>query len=287
MSYQILDQLKQYKTTLLDSLQLSSGMQLAKWQNDHDQVHVCSNHHTLSLYVQGGYQSFFKSQHGWHNGGGPDHFCLLPKHAETSWELRDSLTFVHLYYTEQHLYRVAEQVWDKEPQQIILNLETYVADPQISLLYRHFLLAGAWHNQVNHLQISTATTLLLNHLLQNYSNVQWQAPEVKGGLSPYTLRRVLEWIDAHLDQAMSLAELAEQAHLSEYHFAHMFKQSMQTSPHQYVMQRRLDLAHQDLIAQRSNITHIAQRYGFSSSSHFSFSFKKKFGYSPSQLQKNT
>jgi AraC family transcriptional regulator len=261
-------------------------MQLAMWQNNQDRVNVCSNHHTLSMYIQGGYQSYQKTAQGWHNGGGPDRMCLMPQDFESTWDLRDSLTFVHLYYTEQHLQRVAEQVWDREPSQIVLNPQIFVADPQISMIYRHFLLNDAWQNRENHLQMSTATTLLLNHLIKNYSHVQWQTPEVKGGLSPYVLKQLLEWIDQHLHLSLTLSDLAQQSQLSEYHFAHMFKQSMQIPPHQYVMQRRLELAQQALKTTSLNLTEISSLYGFSSSSHFSHRFKKYFGYSPSQIRKH-
>jgi AraC family transcriptional regulator len=105
MKYQILDQLQQHKAQLLDSVELGSGMQLAMWQNNQDRVSVCSNHHTLSMYIQGGYHSYQKTAQGWHNGGGPDHMCLMPQDFESTWDLRDPLTFVHLYYTEQHLQR--------------------------------------------------------------------------------------------------------------------------------------------------------------------------------------
>ena len=136
------------------------------------------------------------------------------------------------------------------------------------------------------MQRSTATTLLLNHLIKNYSHTEWQAPEVKGGLSPYSLKQLLEWIDQHIQQSLTLSDLAEQTQLSEYHFAHMFKQSMHMPPHQYVMQRRLELSHQALELTTANLTEIATNYGFSSSSHFSHRFKKHFGYSPSQMRKN-
>lgn len=286
MKYQILDQLQQHKAQLLDSVELGSGMQLAMWQNNQDRVSVCSNHHTLSLYIQGGYQSYQKTARGWHNGGGPDRMCLMPQDFESTWDLRDPLTFVHLYYTEQHLRRVAEQVWDREPGQIALNPQSFVADPQIAMIYRNFLLSGAWQHRENHLQMSTAATLLLNHLIKNYSHSHWQAPSVKGGLSPYVLKQLLEWIDLHLHLSLTLSDLARQAQLSEYHFAHMFKQSMQMAPHQYVMQRRLELAHQALRSAAANITEIAAKYGFSSSSHFSRRFKQRFGYPPSQMGKS-
>jgi AraC family transcriptional regulator len=237
------------------------------------------------MYIQGGYHSYQKTARGWQNGGGPDHMCLLPQDFDSTWDLRDPLTFVHLYYTEQHLKRVAEQVWDREPSQIQLNPQSFVADPQIAMIYRHFLLNNAWQNRENHLQMSTATTLLLNHLIKNYSHTEWQAPEVKGGLSPYILKQLLQWIDQHLHLSLTLSDLAEQTQLSEYHFAHMFKQSMHMPPHQYVMLRRLELAHQTLQTTTATITEVSTQYGFSSSSHFSHRFKNHFGYSPSQMLK--
>src|SRR5690606_8909263 len=97
--------------------------------------------------------------------------------------------------------------------------------------------------------------------------------------------QLLEWIDQHLHLSLTLSDLAQQTALSEYHFAHMFKQSMKMPPHQYVMQRRLELAHQALELTHENLTDISTQYGFSSSSHFSHRFKKHFGYSPSQMRK--
>jgi AraC family transcriptional regulator len=84
-----------------------------------------------------------------------------------------------------------------------------------------------WQQSENLLQLSTTATLLLNHLLKNYSNIVWQMPQLKSGLAPATLRWVLEWIEENLHLPLTIADLAAQAHLSEYHFAHMFRHSMQ------------------------------------------------------------
>ena len=185
MKYQILDQLQQYKAQLFVSVELGSGMQLALWQNNQDRVSVCSNHHTLSMYIQGGYESYQKTAQCCDICVCFFRMYLMTQDLEATGDLRDPLTFVHLYYTELHLQRVAEQVWDREPSQITLNPQIFVADPQISMIYRHFLLNGAWQERENHLQMSTATTLLLNHLIKKYRHAQCQMPEVKDGHSPY------------------------------------------------------------------------------------------------------
>ena len=87
------------------------------------------------------------------------------------------------------------------------------------------MLGCDWQQQANQLTLSTASTLLLTHLLQNYANVQWKLPVVTGGLSPFVLRNVLAFIEENLGQPLTLADLAAQAALSEYHFARMFRQS--------------------------------------------------------------
>lgn len=284
MQYQTLAQLQQHKTQLLETVQLGSGIQVAAWQNQHDLVSVCSNHHTLSLYVKGGYESYRKTPHGWRNGGAPDRFCLMPEGQESTWDIRGNLSFVHLYYTDQHLRRLATKIWDREPALIQLQEQNFVADEKISVLYRHFLLNCNWQDPSNHLQLSSTAHLLLNHLLQHYSNVQWQLPQITGGLAPYLLSRLKEWIEQHLHLAITLADLAEQTQLSEYHFAHMFKQSTGISPHQYVLQQRLKKAHRLILSSQHDLTEIALQCGFSSASHFSTRFKQYYGCRPSQLR---
>lgn len=285
MKYKTIEQLQQHKTQLLDTVTLGSGMQIAAWSNRHDTVSVCSNHHTLSLYVRGGYESYRKTQSGWKNGGAPDRFCLMPKGQESVWDIRGDLDFVHLYYTDQHLRNIALKVWDKEPAHIQLNEQNFAQDPMISTAYRHFLLSCDWQESSNQLQLSSAANLLLNHLLQHYSNVQWALPRITGGIAPHQLKRLKDWIEQSLHLPLTIADLAKQVELSEYHFAHMFKQSMHISPHQYVLQQRLKRAHDLVLHSSQDLIEIALSCGFSSASHFSARFKQYFGYTPSHLRK--
>lgn len=136
----------------------------------------------------------------------------------------------------------------------------------------------------NHLTLSTASTLLLTHIIQQYASVQWALPKVTGGLSPYTLRNVLLYIEDNLSGSLTLGMLAREAALSEYHFARMFRQSMKIAPHQYVMQRRMERAKQLLTGTQMTLTDVALACGFSSSSHFSNRVKAALGLTASQLR---
>lgn len=112
-AYDTFETLRQQNAVLRETVALNSGIQLAAWFNKHDTVTVKSNHHTLSLYVADGYESYHKTASGWKNGGGPDRFCLMPEQSESSWDIRDDLSFVHLYCTDEHLRGIGEQIWTK------------------------------------------------------------------------------------------------------------------------------------------------------------------------------
>lgn len=284
MAYGTFETLRRQNAVLRETVELNSGIQLAAWYNNLDTVTVRSNHHTLSLYVADGYESYQKTPQGWKNGGGPDRFCLMPKGAESTWDIRGDLSFVHLYCADEHLRKVGEQIWDRSPASFSLQEQTFSQDDKITAVYRQFLLDYDWQQQANQLTLSSASTLLLTHLIQHYSNVQWRLPTVSGGLAPHVLRNLLARIEEQLDQPLTLADLAQEAALSEYHFARMFRQSMNMAPHQYVMQRRMIKAQELICRSTQSLTEIAMACGFSSASHFSNRVKSATGLTPSQLR---
>lgn len=283
-SYDAFENLRKHNARLNDSVQLGSGIQLAAWSNHNDRVTQCSDHHTLSLYINNGHETYQKTSSGWKNGGGPDRFCLMPQESETTWDIRNDFSFVHLYCTDEHLRNIAEQIWDRSPTGLQMDEKIFAEDPRITQLYRHFLLSSSWQQSANHMTLSTASTLLLTHLVQNFSSVQWRLPAVRGGLAPVVLRNIQAYIEQHLSEPLTLAELALEAGLSEFHFARMFKQSTQMAPHQYVMQRRMARAETLVRHSPLSLTDIAMACGFSSASHFSNRFKATMGMTPSQLR---
>lgn len=284
MTYRAISQLLKHHAVLHDSILLASGLQLAAWSNRHAEVDIVHDHPVLSLYIRGGRDTLYKSPGGWRGGGAPGRFCLLPQDWPSSWDIRGDLQFVHLYYRAEHLHAIAEQIWDKSPGSIRLNEQVFADDARIAALFRHFLLGADWHDSANHLQISASATLLLQHLVRHYSNVGWDVPAVRGRLDTARLRRLQEWVEAHLDTPLTLADLARQACLSEYHFARLFKAASGQSPHEYVMTRRLERAQQLICHSALPLADIAVQCGFASAAHLSRRFRAHFGCTPSHMR---
>ncbi|SRR5215204_62159 len=120
---------------------------------------------------------------------------------------------------------------------------------------------------------SLIQTLTL-HLLKNYSNAASFQENLHGGLSGYKLRRVQEFIDANLEEDLSLAELAEVADLSQFHFARAFRKSTGQTPQQYLMEQRIERAKQLLSNDDLPIVEVSLRTGFKNQSHFTTLFRK-------------
>jgi len=106
----------------------------------------------------------------------------------------------------------------------------------------------------------------------------------RGGLPPARLRRVFEYIDANLDVGVRLNMLAREAGVSAFHFARLFKESTGNSPHQYLLQRRLDRAKTMLRQPAMSLAEISTSTGFADQSHFTKVFRRFTGVTPSEYR---
>lgn len=104
------------------------------------------------------------------------------------------------------------------------------------------------------------------------------------GLTRTQLQQVLDYIHTHLDRELSLAELAETVNISPTYFASLFKQAIDISPHQYVIQQRVERAKLMLSKTDLAIADIAFQTGFSSQSHLTQQFKRLTGMTPKQIR---
>ena len=88
------------------------------------------------------------------------------------------------------------------------------------------------------------------------------------------------YIEEHLAEDLSLADLAEVVHLSPYHFARLFKESMGIPPHRYVIQCRVERARLLLSTTNWSLSSIAYTVGFAHESHLALHFKRLTGLTP-------
>lgn len=99
------------------------------------------------------------------------------------------------------------------------------------------------------------------------------------------LRRVLDFIEEHLEDEISVGRLADLANLSAFHFTRMFTAAMGTSPARYVSTRRLKNAMAMLAIGKLPLSEIAHRSCFSSQASFNRAFRRATGVSPGEYRR--
>lgn len=127
--------------------------------------------------------------------------------------------------------------------------------------------------------------LLLWEVILNWTSGSRAAPKKQGQLDPGRIRAIDAFVEANLDEPLTLAQLAKVAGISRYHFLRSFKETTGLSPLQYVITKRVERAHHMLLTSSETIAEIAYDTGFSSQSHLNRVFKKHFGTTPGAIKR--
>ena len=135
-------------------------------------------------------------------------------------------------------------------------------------------------------QYAEALSLALVHELIRLEHAASGAVRpLSGGLPAWQRKRLVEFIEEHLSEEISLATLAKLANLSLFYFARAFKQSFGVPPHRYHSARRMDHARNLLQRTALSVTAIGVQTGFRDTSSFTRAFRRFMGVTPTEYRR--
>ena len=120
----------------------------------------------------------------------------------------------------------------------------------------------------------------MKKLTQPVNELPFTAPEVLERLD-----RARKFIDLCYDLPLNLDEISSHACFSRYHFLRLFRQAFNKTPHQYLVERRIEKAKELLSANELRVTDVCFEVGFQSLGSFSSLFHKSVGHRPSPFAK--
>src|SRR3712207_6781244 len=128
-------------------------------------------------------------------------------------------------------------------------------------------------------------TMAVLSALADDTDVDGEQAEARGGLAPWRLNRVTQYILENLPERLELDTQAAIAGLSKSHYCRAFKTTTGISPHQWLLKARVEKAKQHLLEGNLPLAEIALAVGFTDQAHFTHAFSRIEGISPRAWQR--
>jgi AraC family transcriptional regulator len=214
----------------------------------------------------------------------PGVVSLLSRTQASHWRWRDAIEVSHVYLSEAIVLRVAQDMRQSEAAQVQLHDRLRVEDPVLTGLVDALVRETVQQGPGGAMLAEALALQLSVHLLRDHA--QFDSGKAPGAsvLATARLRRVREYIDAHLHEALSINELAGVAGLGVCTFCRHFRSICGVAPHTFVMQQRLARAQRLLVHGDAAIKQVAATCGFADQAHLTRLLRAQLGTTPAQLR---
>jgi AraC family transcriptional regulator len=267
---------------------LSTGTQ---WQGIHFEIqqqpaHDTGNHrhqmHILTMVTSSTPINQTIDGHSQHNLVGHNNAFILPAGAVHRCDWRQNIEFMFVGLDPYLFLQMGQELVNPDQIELIPHFAS-IEDPLLQgILFtlKQEMATGGLNTQ---LFIDQLKTTLVIHLLRRYGVQKVQIATYADGLPRHKLNQVIDYIESHLDSSLELEQLARQAGMSQFHFSRLFKQSLGITPHQYVIQQRVERAQQLLQKGELSLAEIALACGFAHQGHLNRHFKHLTGRTPKEM----
>lgn len=212
----------------------------------------------------------------------PRQFLLIPGLVATEWHRYGCSDMLTLYIRQELLDAVASEAAGRTIRNAVIDLDLGATDPLIEQIALALLAAiqrpedGSSALYADSLAYSLAAHLTLGYTPRHGD----QRLKEDRALRCRGLDKIPDLIEAHLGEDLSIEFLARETGVSPKAFARAFVRRFRTTPHRFVLDRRLERAKQLLVNTDASIVDIALQTGFSSQSHMATAFRRMTGMTP-------
>lgn len=197
------------------------------------------------------------------------------------WQAHEEPPFevMHLYLGHALIERGATAL-DLNPARLRLRDVSGAQDALVSGLMTGLSDELQRRRPANPLFVNGLAASLTVHLLRLYADRAVRTGRSQAQLPAWKLRKVLEYMDAHLAEPFDLDRIADICGMSRYHFSRAFHNTIGHSPSRWFIRRRIERAMQMLRETEMRIIEIAMAVGYDSPSHFAQIFRRETGVPP-------
>lgn len=223
----------------------------------------------------------------------PRRFSIIQPDIASEWEICDGAEIL-LVYLRRETWDGVARAHDLDPARCAALPRFCEADPFVEQLCLQMLATLRDDQRTgarSAIHADYLAHMLIAHLFRLHSSA---SGGLRGGpdmaaaapaAPDAAIRRAIDWIDAELENPLTLDRMAAAADMHPLRFARAFRRALGVPPHRFVVDRRLARARQLLTGSDLPIAEIALATGFSSQSHLTAAFTRAFGLSPGRYRR--
>jgi AraC family transcriptional regulator len=212
---------------------------------------------------------------------GAGEMCLVPRHVET-WLRTDDSHYLYLSVDISDAALAAAS--DGTRGDVELRRVGSLVDARVGALAAAVNAERVAGFPNGRLFLDSVEQALAVVLVKGYAVQRRSVQTRRGGLGSARLRRIREFVDARIEDELTLCEMAQAVELSTAHFSRMFRKSTGETPHQFFLRQRVERAKEMLRSADGRVLDVAVACGFKSQQHFAQAFRNVCGASPTEYR---
>lgn len=164
-----------------------------------------------------------------------------------------------------------------------MSFKNHICDESISLIIDRIVEAYESNGPTCAIRVEAGLLMLLTRLIEGYVNTE---PEVSQRHSDHRFTEIIDYLDTHFTEDISIADLAQKFGYNKSYFCRKFKDQTGITCIEYISALRLDYAAIMLKGTPYSVSEISEKCGYFDANYFSRCFKDKYGMSPVEYKKN-
>jgi len=209
---------------------------------------------------------------------------IVPAGTRYQWHTVGPIEFAHLYLSPTLLRQAALRLGGTHDPLLIDRVGR--VDPFLQSVFAAMLAALQLPPADQSLYLDGLLETFLLKLLRDHSTARVPESRPRETLAPFKLRRVVDFVAAHLADRVTLTQLAEIGGASAFHFSRAFKNSLGETPYQYILRSRVERAKAILASSGRPLAEIATACGFRDTRHMTKTFQRLTGVTPHHFRKH-
>jgi AraC family transcriptional regulator len=207
---------------------------------------------------------------------------LVPAGTQFKWHTRGPIEFAHIYISPELMANTALR-FDRVNELTLVD-KVGCRNPILEALCTAMREEVYDQHASSPIYLDSLLEAFLIKLLLDHSTARLRDAKSRETLPSFRIKRIVDFIEAHLDRPLALEDLAAVAGGSHFHFSRAFKNSVGESPCKYLMRLRMERAQRLLMNTDWPLFKVAQNCGFLDSANFSSSFARLLGVTPTQFR---